>query len=171
MKPYYILALVGLCALGACKPNEEAYKSAYESAIAKRDADGGALEGTVYNRYREMAKPSEIAVGSDTLAVITEFIGYTENGGASRETTKRYNVVVGRFKQVFNARQMRERLQANGYPDVFILHTREPLYYVVTATCDTPEEALDELRRVKADSTLVLRDPLPFVLQPAHMAR
>lgn len=170
MKPYAPLALAALMALGACKPNESAYKSAYESAIAKRDAEGG-VEGTVYNRYREMAKPSEIALGTDTLPVITEFIGFTENGGASRETTGRYNVVVGRFKQVFNARQMRERLQANGYPEAFILHTREPLYYVATATCSTAQEALEQLRRVEADSSLVLRAPLPFVLQPAHMAR
>ena len=170
MKPYAPLALAALLALGACKPNESAYKSAYESAIAKRDAEGGG-EGTVYNRYREMAKPSEIALGNDTLPVITEFIGFTENGGASRETTGRYNVVVGRFKQGFNARQMRERLQANGYPEAFILHTREPLYYVATATCSTAQEALEQLRRVDADSSLVLRAPLPFVLQPAHMAR
>ena len=66
---------------------------------------------------------------------------------------------------------MRERLQANGYPEAFILHTREPLYYVATATCSTAQEALEQLRRVEADSSLVLRAPLPFVLQPAHMAR
>ena len=93
--------------------------------------------------------------------------GYT----ASRETVKRYNIVVGQFKQVFNARQMRERLMAGGYPDAFIIHTREPLYYVVTQTVATPEEALAAYERVKADRNIVLRDPLPFVLRPAHLAR
>ena len=171
MKKHHIsIAMTALLALGACKPNESAYKTAYESAVAKRDSEGG-VEGTVYNRYREMARQSQIALGNDTLAVVTEFIGYTEDGGATRETTERYNIIVGRFKQVFNARQMRQRLQANGYPDAFILHTREPLYYVATTTCSTAQEALEQLRHVESDSSLVLRAPLPFVLQPAHLAR
>ena len=153
MKKHHIsIAMTALLALGACKPNESAYKTAYESAVAKRDSEGG-VEGTVYNRYREMARPSQIALGNDTLAVVTEFIGYTEDGGATRETTER------------------QRLQANGYPDAFILHTREPLYYVATATCSTAQEALEQLRHVESDSSLVLRAPLPFVLQPAHLAR
>ena len=84
---------------------------------------------------------------------------------------KRYNVAVGQFKQKFNAREMRARLQANGYPDAFIIHTREPLYYVCTATCQTPQEAATALEKVKTDKSIVLRSPLPFILRPAHLAR
>ncbi len=164
------IAVLALIAVAACKPNHEAYKAAYESAIAKRDSTGG-VEGTIYEKFRQQGRPRLIAVGNDTLPVLTEIIGYTENGGATRETTERYNIVVGRFKQVFNARQMRARLQQSGYPDAFILHTREPLYYVVAVTCSTARQALDELERVKADGSMSLREPLPFVLQPAHLAR
>lgn len=139
--------------------------------MAKHGDADGAVDGTVYNQYREMARASGVVVGSDTIPVVTEFIGFTENGGASRETVDRYNVVVGRFKQVFNARQMRERLMAGGYPSTFILHTREPLYYVVTATCPTASRALEELRKVEADKSITLRAPLPFILEPAHLRR
>lgn len=159
-----------LLATASCKPNESAYKAAYESAVARRDSTGG-LEGTVYNKYREMGKETRIPLGNDTLRVFTEFVGMTENGGATRESLERYNVVVGRFKQVFNAREMRQRLLANGYDGAFILHTREPLYYVVAETCGSAQCALEGLQRVMADSTMTLRSPLPFVLQPAHMAR
>lgn len=163
-----IIAL--LTAITSCKPNESAYKAAYESALAKRDSTDG-IEGTIYNRFRQQGRPSDLIVGNDTLPIVTEIIGYTENGGASRENTERYNIVVGRFKQVFNARQMRERIQAAGYPDAFILHTREPLYYVVAVSCSTARQTIDELRRVQSDPAMTLRAPLPFVLQPAHLAR
>lgn len=172
MKKLLIMAAVAvLLTMGACKPNETQYKAAYEAAVAKRDSKGDPVENTIYNRYRQQARQTYIPLNGDTLAVQTEFIGYTKDGGATREGTQRYNVVVGSFKQVFNARAMRERLAGLGYENPFILHTREPLYYVVAATCSTAQEALDELKRVKADTSLVLRAPLPFVLQPAHMAR
>lgn len=170
-KLFFAVAAALLLALGACKPNEKQYKAVYEAAIAKRDATGDPVENTIYEKYRNQARQTLIPLGADTLAVQTEFIGYTKDGGASRETTLRYNVVVGRFKQVFNAKAMRGRLASLGYGNPFILHTREPLYYVVAATCPTAREALEQLRRVKADTSLVLREPLPFVLQPAHFAR
>lgn len=163
-------AVIAITSVTACKPSEQHYRTAYESAVAKRDA--GNIDQTIYNRFREMARTNAIALGNgDTLAVQTEFIGYPENGGASRETTQRYNIVVGQFKQIFNAREMRKRLMTIGYENPFILQTREPIYYVVTATCPTATEALQQLRRVEADTAMCLRAPMPFVLQPAHMVR
>lgn len=173
MKKLHItLILTALCAitLGGCKANRSAYKAAYESAVAKRDSTGG-VEGTIYNRYREMGRSQQIVLGTDTLPVVTEYIGYTEGGGSSRENVERYNVVVGRFKQKFNARKMRERLMDHGYPGAMVVHTREPLYYVISHTCSTAQEALEELRRVESDTLFTLKAPLPFVLQPAHKAR
>ncbi len=91
-----------------------------------------------------------------------------EGGRSSRENVKRYNVVVGQFRQVFNAKQMRERLISGGYDSAMIVHTREPLYYVVTATASTPEEILQEWRKVTGDKNLVLKSPMPFILSPSH---
>lgn len=170
MKKLPLLLVAATLGLGACKTTEANYKAAYEAAVGAR-RESAALDSTIYGVYRKQASTARLAVGADSLPLRTEYIGYTDGGGASRETIRRYNIVVGQFKQVFNARQMRERLQAAGYPGAVIVHTREPLYYVVSATVDTPAEALDEWRRVKADPTLVVRDPLPFVLRPAHLAR
>ncbi|MBD5335155.1 MAG: hypothetical protein HDR96_07155 [Bacteroides sp.] len=164
-----LLALFGMLAVG-CKTNEKNYREAYEVAVAKSRESSG-VDSTIYARIRNSAQMSELKAGNDSLPMRTEYIGYTEDGGASRETVKRYNVVVGQFKQVFNARQMRARLQASGYGDAFIVHTREPLYYVCTATCQTPEEAAEAFRKVKDDKSIVLREPLPFILRPAHLAR
>ena len=169
-KIFLFVAVVAAMALGACKTTEANYKAAYEAAKIQQRQSAD-IDSTIYGKVRRQGTMMQLSVGQDTLHIRTEAIGYTDGGGASRETVRKYNIVVGQFKQVFNARQMRERLMAGGYPDAFIVHTREPLYYVVTQTVDTPEEALAAYDKVKTDKNIVLRDPLPFVLRPAHLAR
>ncbi|MDE6175166.1 MAG: SPOR domain-containing protein [Duncaniella sp.] len=162
--------LTTILSLSSCKTNENNYRQAYETAVAQKRETSG-VDSTIYARIRNSARTSDLVTGSDSLPMRTEYVGYTDDGGASREMLKRYNVVVGQFRQVFNARQMRARLQANGYPEAFIIHTREPLYYVCTATCQSAEEAAEAFRKVTADKSIVLREPLPFILRPAHLAR
>ncbi len=165
----YILVLTGAILTG-CKTNENNYRQAYEAAVAQRDEAAGG-DSTIYARIRNSAKVSDLVAGTDTMPMRAEYIGYTDNGGASRQTVKRYNVVVGQFKQLFNARAMRQRMIDNGYTETFIIHTREPLYYVVSATASTPEEILVEYRKVQNDKGLTLRPPVPFILRPAHFGR
>lgn len=168
MKSLPIILLLVLIGLSACKTTEENYRQAYEAA-ARQQQESTGLDSTIYGRIRNSAISSYLVVGTDSLPVRKEYIGYTENGGATRENVKRFNIVVGQFKQVFNARQMRQRLIDNGYDSAMIVHTREPLYYVVSATTSTPENALKEWNRVKHDRNIVLKSPLPFILSPAHI--
>jgi len=165
-----VAVIIVLLAAG-CKTNEANYRQAYETAVNKNRHSSGA-DSTIYaNMHDNKERMSDLVVDGDSLPMRTEYIGYTDEGGASRETVKKFNVVVGRFRQVFNAREMRARLIASGYSDAFIVNTREPLYYVCTATCPTAEEAAVELWRVKNDKSIVLRPPLPFILRPGHLAR
>lgn len=166
--PHHLL-IAAIAALSAvsCKTTEENYRKAYEAA-AQQQREATGLDSTIYGRIRNQAVTSWLAVGNDSLPVRREYIGYTDGGGASRENIRRYNVVVGQFKQVFNAKQMRQRLIDGGYEGAMIVHTREPLYYVVAASVPTPEEARVEWQRVTADRSLVLKSPLPFILTPAN---
>lgn len=166
--PSLLLCLLAACALfSACKTTEENYRKAYEAAaIQQRESSG--VDSTIYGRIRNSAVRSMLTVGTDSLPLRKEYVGYTDGGGSSRDNVLRYCVVVGQFRQVFNARQMRQRLIDNGYPEAMIVHTREPLYYVVAASVSTPEEALQAWRRVTSDKNLVLRDPMPFILTPAR---
>lgn len=170
MKPRILVLLaVAACVLTACKTTEKNYREAYEKAVEHvRERSG--VDSTIYARFRNQAQVSQLVVGSDTLPMQTEYVGYTDGGGASRDNLRTYNVVVGKFKQIFNARDMRQRLLDHGY-EAMIIHTREPLYYVVSATCGTAAEALEQMRRAQADTSMVLRPPLPFILRPAHLAR
>lgn len=171
MKRLLIPIIVGLVvSLTACKTTEENYRAAYEKAVTKKETSSG-VDSTIYSRIRREATMAVLTVGSDSLPLRTEYIGYTKDGGASRETVKRYNVVAGQFKQLFNAMQMRKRLAADGYQGAYVLNTREPLYYVCILSTNVADSAAIAFRKISSDPHLRLIPPAPFVLRPAHLAR
>ncbi|MBR4723047.1 MAG: SPOR domain-containing protein, partial [Muribaculaceae bacterium] len=72
------------------------------------------------------------------------------SNGQDSIALKKYNSVVAEFRQLFNANSMAKRLRDAGYDGTFVVETKEPIYYVVVATADTPEEALDSVKRLRA---------------------
>lgn len=166
-----ILAFAAIAVIAtSCKTTEANYKAAYERAVERKNEG---IDSTVYDAIRREAKPSVIAIdGGVQLPLVTEHVSVTPDNGNTSITLKRYCIVVGKFKQIFNARSMRTRLASSGnYPDAFIVQIREPLYYVIAATADTPQDAAAALQKVRNDQTLMLREPLPWVLQPTSLAR
>lgn len=152
--------------LWGCKTTEANYRAAYERAVAGRDSLPS-IENTVYGRHRRATSSTVAAVGTDTIEVISARVRVSEGGGAIRENLKRYNVVVGQFKQSFNAMSMRERLVDGGYPGAFVVETGEPFFYVVASTYPTREEALKAavaIRKSAADFPVGLREGMPVVL-------
>lgn len=155
----------------ACKTNEANYRQAYEIAKDKQEkSDGGDEIPTAALNHYGMPRPQLTSEG-DTIMVLTEPIAFTPEGGADRATLKRYNVVVGQFRQIFNAKAMLGRLREGGYPEACIVNTRLPLYYVITGSYATTAEASKAIEAVKTDGSLRFSEPLPFILQPAHLAR
>ncbi len=167
--PILILLTAILSAVGitSCKTTEENYRTAYETAVIQRQEATG-IDSTIYGKIRNSANTSTLLVGGVELPMRSEYIGYDADGGSSRDKVKLYNIVVGQFRQIFNAKQMRQRLLDAGYDSAMVVHTREPLYYVITETSSTPAEALEAWRKVKSDKGLVIKSPLPFILRPAH---
>ncbi len=53
---------------------------------------------------------------SISLPVVSRFVKAVEGGGGTRESIKKYSVVVAGFSQLFNARSMRERLVQGSGP-------------------------------------------------------
>ncbi|MDE5745074.1 MAG: SPOR domain-containing protein [Paramuribaculum sp.] len=168
MKKIYIAAAIAAIAFTGCKTTEANYRAAYEIAKQKQenaDEDGPAA------KLQQFAAPKETVADGITLMMHTEPVGFIADGGATRETLLKYNVVVGRFRQLFNARQMRARLIAAGYDNACVVSTRDAGYYVIAETCATAAEAAKGIERVKTDTSLSLRTPLPYILRPAHLAR
>lgn len=149
----------------SCKTSEENYRKAYETAKQKESAG---IDSTIYSNIRREARPQNVTIGNDTLAMKSEYVSVSSGQTADQTALKRYNIVAGQFKQIFHARSLAKRLAANGYPEAFIVETREPLYYVIAISTDEAPEANDALKTIKANQPVKLIDPCPWVLHPAN---
>lgn len=163
---FVISALFLLLLPFGCKTTEANYKKAYDRAKDNVHLQGGD-DSTVYTQYRREATTTKVAVDGDTLAFRTDYLMAIADNGKPAPRMGQYNVAVGRFKQIFNARSQRDRLIAQGrYPGAFIAQTREPMYYVIAATAPTVADLMPEYHRILAD-TLHLPKGMPQLLKSA----
>ena len=160
------LGAAGLMCLAACKPTEANYRAAYEKAVAGRSDEA---DSTIYTKIRREFVPGTLTYDGRTFPTGSQFVSATEGGGGVSESIKRYCVVAGQFKQIFNAKSMRERMTDNGYPGAFVVQTREPYYFVVAGSSHDIEPAVELFDLLQADTTLRLRDPAPFILLPSQI--
>lgn len=161
----FIAVFVAAAVFTSCKTSEANYRRAYEKAVAGRDSLT-AIENTIYGQHRRSTSTSIAIAGADTADMISARVAVTEGGGGIKENLKPYNVVVGQFKQLINAKSLRERLVDAGYPMAFVVQTAEPYYYIILASYSTRTEAVKACARVRADTKfpIALREGLPVVL-------
>lgn len=158
-----ILALLALTVfVSSCKTTESNYREAYDKAKTLRESE----DSEVIAQIEKERAPVDMVVGADTMRYRKEFVTITPNGGGNG-TIKRYNVVVGRFRQVFNAKSMRERMEKLGY-DSYVIENGEPAYFVVVFSSDSREEAAVKFREVVGEKRIVFNPPFPWVLEPAR---
>lgn len=163
-----LIAVTALLAvLGSCKTTEANYRAAYERAVSGRDSLA-TIESTVYGAHRRSMGSRVFVMGADTFEVRSQRVRVTDGGGGITENLRPFNVVVGQFKQLFNARSMRERLADNGYPSAFVVETAEPYYYVVLSSHNEQAAAAAALRDIPASFPVAIKPPLPFILQTSR---
>ena len=150
--------------LFSCKTTEANYRAAYEKTIAGRE-ESGAVDSTIYGAQRRSMETVTLNTPDGDVEVRRQMVRITEEGGGSEEKLHRYNVVVRQFKQLFNAKSMRGRLAEGKYPSAFVIETAEPYYYVVIASYDDVSEARKALDEVRSSGNIVMREPLPFILE------
>lgn len=157
--------LFAAAVVSSCKTTEANYRAAYEKAVAGRDSLTP-LENTIYGRHRRNASASVAVLGNDTIEVLSTRVAVTDGGGGIRENLKPYSLVVGQFKQIVNAKSLRERLVDAGYPKTFVVNTAEPYYYIILDSFATREEALKACVSLRHDKSfpIAMRDGLPLVL-------
>lgn len=170
MRKFAIIFTIALLVM-SCKTNEKNMNDAYVRAIAGRENDNPGLDSTIYSQIRREMNHNTMVVNGDSVDVSTQWLSVTEGGGGIRENLKRYNIAVGQFKQLFNAKSMRERLLDMGYPGAFVVQTREPYYYVIAASLSDVNDAVTFLHKVEKDPQLKMKSPLPFILEPAQHRR
>lgn len=164
-----LASLAAMASFTGCKTTEANYKAAYDKAVANRDKD--AVDSTIYGRFRQEMKQTVVISGNDTVPISVQHVSVTEGGGGIREYIRPYNIVVGQFKQVFNAKSLRERLVGDGYPRAFVVNTREPYYFVIIGGYDKISEARAALDSLRSSPPVAMRAPLPFILQDPRVKK
>lgn len=163
MKKTVVIFLAALI-LAACKTSEANYRAAYERAAAAREG-ADPLDGTIYGASRRNTPQATVTLSGDTAIERKIRVNVTADGGGIRENLKPFSVVVGGFKQQFNAKSLRERLADNGFPTAFVVETGEPYYYVVLSSHPTRGQAMEALTDAKSASLPVpLKGEYPFIL-------
>ncbi|MCC8071836.1 MAG: SPOR domain-containing protein [Bacteroidales bacterium] len=145
----------------SCKTNEANYRAAYEVAKSQQEKNLSE-EGLGDISLQTQKMPSWRVVDGDSLYILPETFALVKDCGEGPVGT--FNVVVGQFHQIFNAKAMRSRLMAAGYEKAMVVQNTEPFFYVIAVPCTTASEASAAVAAVKADKNITLKAPLPFVL-------
>lgn len=156
--------------LAGCRTSEANYRAAYLSTIAARDSSD-TFDSSVYSTVRRQMGTTTVESPDGPIEVKTQMVKVTADGGATPEKLHRYNVVVGQFKQAFNAKSMRTRVADGGYPGAFVVETAEPYYFVVAGSFDDAPSAAKLMAKVASDGSLTLKAPCPFILDATARRR
>ena len=158
-KLLYIMVMTA--ALTGCRTTEANYRAAYEKAKNHRNEWNG-IDGTVYDAIRREAAPARMTIDGVSIPAKTVRVKAED----TRETVKkggRY-LIAAQFKQIFNARSMRDRLKTMGWPDATILSTAEPLYYVAASAPDSDAGVVADFKRLSAEPPMTLGEDFPWLL-------
>ncbi|MDE5632673.1 MAG: SPOR domain-containing protein [Muribaculaceae bacterium] len=165
MKKMTVVLCVAALLATACKTSEANYRAAYEKTMEARRAEQS-VDSTVYGgvRRQDNTRSVEVEQGVST-DVRVQHVRVTEGGGGINENLRRYGVVVGQFKQRFNAISLRNRLVDAGYPAAFVVETAEPYYYILLGSYSELPEAYAAMKSFEAKPAIAMKEPLPFILQ------
>ena len=140
MKKTVLLLIVGtVFSLSACKSSQNAYKQAYEKAVAGDEPRTTVEEPVAQNDTQSADDVSNVSVREEKVTVVS---GDNE--------IKTYGIVCGSFSLKANADALRERLVKDGYQAVVVVNEAGKTYRVVCASFDTKEEAVAERNKFKA---------------------
>lgn len=134
---YLIGSIVFMMLLSAasCKTTEENYKAAYDIAVKKQESGAGRDVSSFISRERRLNEYKQ--VGTDSVRIVIEHVSIVDGPVNNAE---KYGVVVGEFKQVFNARSYRDRINnAENTPETpaFVVMNAMKQYYVIYRSFDT----------------------------------
>lgn len=146
MKNYIFFITIILALLGAtsCKTTEKNYKDAYDKAVVKQQNGIDSL--TIARIEKEKIAPTAIVAG-DSVRLVTEYINMVDG---KYTDLKKFGVVVAEFKQIFNARSMRDRINSmHKEKPAYVVMSSKRMYYVIASGFDTAPDAADYLKNIK----------------------
>ena len=161
MKQIFAYALVACLAtlLHSCKTSEANYRAAYDVTVQHVKARE-AVDSSTYDRIQAEKREATAVVAGDSVRLVTHRVNIVDDPISS---LKRYGVVVGEYKQAFNARSFRARLKKEEKP-AYVVIDSEKVYYVIAHGFDSSAEAAAYIKRI--DKEVKMRIPIekPWIL-------
>ena len=158
----YLLLLAMMVALAACHSNEANYQAAYDKAREKKTE-------VIDDEFAALIKAEKrrdlTVVNGDTVRLVSVYTNVTDGKPSD---ALRYNVVVGEFKQLFNARTYRDRLHnEEGFPSVILYGAvdRDKKYYVVVKSFQELDVAAAFLKTIHEHVKMKILEPEPWILE------
>lgn len=149
---FLILLMAAAMLMVSCKTTEKNYRTAYEVAKAN---DRNKLDSETEKKIEAEKFGQETKIDGDSVNMKTEYVQLVEIEQGEDQSFPEYNVAVGYFKQVFNARMFKKRLKSKSV-GAYILLDSQKQYYVIAAGFDDPKEAAKYIRNIG--------DNIPFKL-------
>lgn len=125
--------------LFGCKPTENNYRQAYETAQRARQAERSTQADLGMPELTAINAPQRAVVNGDTVFVRREAL--TLHGDAPSGGVQPYNVAVGKYKMTANALSDAEALRKAGY-NSFVLASSNGEFYTVVSSAPSIEEAV-----------------------------
>ncbi len=143
-----ITAVAALISLACCKPTEKNYRLAYELAQQKAREN---LDDAEYAMMLEEEQPPLVHAGDDsirarTLPLMWQYSPQSLDSGR-RADPLRYNLAVGMYTMLTNAKAHADNLVAKGWHSVVFRSGGKPSYYVVAMRSDSLDRVATEARR------------------------
>lgn len=135
--PLLTLTALSFITLPSCKPTERGYKSAYDAALAKRQASEADMNIPVEGLIIEGEPAKRNLNGRDLLYLVAP-VGPVSEGSIIAE---KYNLAVGCYKMPVNALDQARNLRGEGF-DAFAVRGEEDRFYVILASFPTLEEVI-----------------------------
>lgn len=151
--------------VASCGTNEENYKRAYDKA---KEVEVDKAESTIYTKVREMSRTENVMLGEELVRTNVEYVSAVKDAEFEPEQLKKYNAVVGQFKQLFHAKSMCKRMASGGYDGAIIVATSEPLYYVVAVSSQSLADVKGAVERLAESSPVKLGEGFPWILRAAN---
>ncbi|MDR1437122.1 MAG: SPOR domain-containing protein [Candidatus Symbiothrix sp.] len=135
----YLLALVFTLffSFNACKPKQSAYKAAYDAAKAKEMQD--TRQQSTFEEVTPATKPSIVEPADFQKEKVTLVEGHSIH---------LYNLVIGSFINLTNAKSLKERMEREGYKPV-LAQNEKGMYRVIIASFDDRSLAVLKKEEIK----------------------
>ena len=136
---FFIITILIALALSGCKPTEKGYQAAYDAAKSKREAAVAELGVDLpAGAFQEVDGPQLKEVNGVKIYVLNERL---KPADFITELPDNYNVAIGKYKMITNAKSQAEVLIKEGY-EAFPAKNNQGIYYTIAGSFHTQAEAV-----------------------------